>query len=85
LRECVPAILRYDLLATAYGVLRGQPMIAAGRREALRELPALLAQRRQIQAGRSAPLGDLARWIEPAPSPLAALRTQRQLAALLRG
>jgi GT2 family glycosyltransferase len=84
LRDCLPAILRYDLLAAAYGLLRRQPAIAAGRVEALGELPALLAQRRQIQAGRTTPLGDLAAWIEPAPSPLAALRTQRQLAGLLQ-
>ncbi|MEI8308120.1 MAG: glycosyltransferase family 2 protein [Chloroflexales bacterium] len=84
LRDCLAAILRYDLLATTYGLLRGQPAIVAGRLDALRELPALLAQRRLIQAGRTAPLGDLATWIEPAPSPLAALRTQRRLAALLQ-
>jgi GT2 family glycosyltransferase len=83
LRSCAPSILRYDLLATAYGLLRGQPAIAAGRLEALRELPALLAQRRQIQARRSAPIGDLAAWVEPAPSPLAALHEQRRLAAIL--
>jgi GT2 family glycosyltransferase len=84
LSDCLPAILRYDLLATAYGLLRRQPAIAAGRAQALRELPALLAQRRQIQAGRTATLGDLATWVEPAPSPLAALRTQRRLKALLQ-
>ncbi len=83
LRECLPAILRYDLLATAYGLLRGQPMIAAGRMDALRELPTLLAQRRKIQAGRTASIGDLAAWVMPAPSPLAALRQQRRLTDLL--
>jgi GT2 family glycosyltransferase len=85
LRECVPAILRYDLLAAAYGLLRSQPAIAAGRLEALRELPALLAQRRQIQAGRTASIAELSAWVEPAPSPIAALRAQRRLTALLRG
>jgi len=83
LRDCLPAILRYDALAAAYGLLRRQPAIAAGRLEALRELPALLAQRRMIQAGRSATLGELAAWVEPAPSPLEALRTRRRLAAIL--
>jgi hypothetical protein len=83
LRACLPAIVRYDALAVAYGLLRGQPAIAAGRAEALRELPALLAQRRTIQAGRTAAVGELAAWVEPAPSPLAALRTQRRLARLL--
>jgi GT2 family glycosyltransferase len=85
LASCAPAILRYDLLAASYGLLRGRPAMAAGRLEALRELPALLAQRRAIQAGRTAPIGDLAAWVEPAPSPLAALYEQRRLAALLGG
>lgn len=83
LRGCLPAILRYDLLAAAYGLLRGQPAIAAGRAEAMRELPALLAQRRAIQAARSAPIADLAAWVTPAPAPLAALRTRRRLAQIL--
>jgi GT2 family glycosyltransferase len=83
LRECLPSILAYDLLAAAYAALRQQPAIIAGRAEALRELPALIAQRRAIQARRTASLGELARWLEPAPSPLAALRRERRLAAIL--
>jgi GT2 family glycosyltransferase len=83
LRECLPAILRYDLLALGYAALRRQPAIAAGRLEALTELPALRQQRRMIQARRTVPSGTLARWLEPAPSPLAALQLQRQLAELL--
>jgi GT2 family glycosyltransferase len=82
LRECLPAILRYDLLALGYAALRRQPAIAAGRLEALTELPALRQQRRMIQARRTASIGALARWLEPAPSPLAALRVARQLAGL---
>jgi GT2 family glycosyltransferase len=85
LAECLPAILAYDALALAYAALRRQPAVAAGRLEALGELPALLAQRRAIQARRSAPLADLARWLEPAPSPLAELRERRRLARLLTG
>jgi hypothetical protein len=50
---------------------------------ALRELPALLAERRAIQARRSAPLADLARWLEPAGPPWHALREQRRLDAIL--
>ena len=59
LRSCLPQILAYDGLALAYGLLRRQPAIVAGRMAALRELPALLAERRAIQARRSAPLADL--------------------------
>ena len=82
LRDCLPAILRYDLLALGYAALRRRPAIAAGRLEALVELPALRQQRRMIQARRTASSGALARWLEPAPSPLAALRVERQLAGL---
>jgi hypothetical protein len=48
--------------------------------EALRELPALREQRRAIQARRTAAIGDLARWLEPALSPVAMLHQQQQLA-----
>lgn len=85
LAECLPAILAYDALALAYAALRRQPGLAVGRLEAVRALPTLLAQRRAIQSRRSAPLADLARWIEPAPGPLAELRERRRLAALLAG
>jgi GT2 family glycosyltransferase len=80
LRQCLPAILGYDVLALAYAALRRQPAIAIGRLEALRELPALREQRRAIQARRTAAIGDLARWLEPALSPVAMLRQQQQLA-----
>lgn len=92
--RCVPApllldglvpIVRYDMLAVAYGLLRGQPAIVAGRIAALHELPALLAQRRVIQAHRMAPLSDLARWLAPAPSPLATLHKRRELERLIAG
>jgi GT2 family glycosyltransferase len=85
LRECWPAIVRYDALALAYALLRRQPAIAAGRLAVLAELPMLLQQRRVIQAGRTAAMADIARWLEPAPSPLAALRVQRQVREILQG
>jgi GT2 family glycosyltransferase len=85
LRECLPSILSYELLAVGYALLRRQGAIITGRLEAMRELPVLLAQRRAIQARRTAPIGDLAAWIMPAPPPWAALRVQRRLAALTAG
>jgi GT2 family glycosyltransferase len=85
LRECGPAIVRYDALALAYALLRRQPAIAAGRLAVLAELPALLQQRRAIQAHRTAALADIARWLEPAPGPLAALRVQQQVRKILQG
>lgn len=83
LRDCLPAIVRYDLLAITYATLRRQPAITAGRLMALAELPELLVQRREIQSRRTAPIGELARWLEPVPGPLAALRVQKLLAELL--
>jgi hypothetical protein len=84
LAACLPTLLRYDALALVYALLRRQPAIAAGRLEALHELPALLRQRRHIQARRTATMGELARWLEPAPSPLAALNAQRHIQTLLQ-
>ncbi len=85
LRECLPAILRYDLLATAYALLSRQPAILTGRATALRELPALLQQRSTIQQQRTAALHELAAWLEPAPHPHTALHLRRQIAQLSRG
>jgi GT2 family glycosyltransferase len=80
----LPAILAYDLLASSYGVITRNPAILAGRIEALRELPALLRERRAIQARRSAPVATIDCWLEPAPAPWATLAEQRRLDAILR-
>jgi GT2 family glycosyltransferase len=82
LAECLPRICGYDLLAAAYGLLRGRQAVALGRLDALRELPALRRQRRSIQASRSASLDALRAWLAPAPPPWATLRTARRLAVL---
>lgn len=84
LRTHWPAIVRYDALAATYAALRRQPAIAAGRLEALAELPTLLVQRGVIQSRRSVPASDLAAWLTPSPSLLETLRRQRRLAQLLR-
>jgi GT2 family glycosyltransferase len=83
LRSCLPAILGYDLLAAGYGLAMRQPAMLAGRLAALSELPELLRQRRAIQAHRSAPLAEIARWMEPAGWPWTVLREQRRLDAIL--
>jgi GT2 family glycosyltransferase len=82
LRRCLPAILAYDLLAIGYGLLTRQPALLAGRLAALRELPRLLRERRQIQARRTVPLSAIAPWLEPA-APWTTLREQRRLEAIL--
>jgi GT2 family glycosyltransferase len=83
LRECLPDIVRYDLLAAVYAVLRREPAMLAGRLDVVSELPALRVQRHQIQRRRTAPLHSLARWLEPAPAPLEVLRQQQRLRRLL--
>jgi GT2 family glycosyltransferase len=83
LLECLPSMLAYDALALAYAALRRQPAIAAGRAEAIRELPQLIAQRRRIQARRTASINALGAWIAPSPRPLAVLAQQRRLAGIL--
>jgi GT2 family glycosyltransferase len=85
LLDCLPSLLRYDVLALLYAAVRRQSAIAAGRMQALREIPLLLRQRRAIQSRRTASLHELACWLEPGPTPLAALHTHRQLEALLAG
>lgn len=85
LRDCLPAIVAYDALALGYAALRRQPAIARGRIEALAELPVLRQQRRAIQARRTAGVGALAAWVEPAQHPAEVLRGRRRLMALLSG
>jgi GT2 family glycosyltransferase len=84
LRACLPAAALYDALALVHAARARQPAIAAGRLMALGELPALLGQRRAIQARRTAPLARLAAWLERAPGPLAVLHEGRALDAVLR-
>ena len=84
LRECLPQIVIYDILALLHAARSRQPAIAAGRLMALGELPALIEQRRAILGRRTAPVARLAAWLEPAPSPLAVLREGRALDAVLR-
>ncbi len=72
-------ILAYDLAASAYTLLKGQPHSLRGRLAALhpRHLARLRRQRRQIQAGRIVPLADLERWLQPSTSASATLRQRR--------
>ena len=79
----LPAILAYDLLAGAYALATRRPDMVAGRLAALCELPALLRERRSIQARRTAPIAAIERWLEPAGAPWSALREQRRLDEIL--
>jgi GT2 family glycosyltransferase len=83
LSTCAAAIVKYDLLAIGYGLLRHQQAVVRGRLDALEELPALLAQRRRIQASRTVAVGALTPWLEPAPTLFHSLRLQKTLAHIL--
>jgi GT2 family glycosyltransferase len=83
LPRCLLAILGYDLLAIAYGALMRQPAIVSGRLAALRELPALLRERRTIQSRRTAPAHAITRWLEPPAPPWITLQEQRKLDTIL--
>jgi len=84
LEEHWAEIVRYDILAIGYGMLRRQPAIISGRLAALRRLPFLLAERRTIQARREVAVEELARWLEPAISIREMLQQQRHLTAVLQ-
>lgn len=79
LRQHWPAIVRYDLLALGYGLLRRRPAIVAGRLATLPELPDLLGQRRRLQARRRVSSRELARWLQPPIGARALLAEQRAL------
>ena len=83
LPSCLPAILAYDLLAIGYAAMARQPAMIAGRLAALRDLPALLQERRAIQSRRTAPPAAIDRWLEPTGAPWSTLREQRRLDAIL--
>src|SRR5205085_2807386 len=78
-----PYILRYDLLAVAYGLARRDAALLRGRRDALRALPLILAQRRAIQSMRTVSSDQVARWLAPAPGPRADLQARRAVDELL--
>lgn len=82
LRLYFPAIVTYDALAIAQALAKRWAAPLRGRLNALRTLPELLAERRAIQARRSAPWSDLHRALAPLPSPLALYRRVQMAARL---
>lgn len=79
-----PAIMRYDLLAIAYAVLRRQPALISGRLDALRDMPALLGQRRRLGKRKRVPGASLEHWLEPSATVGEILRQQRDLDTVLQ-
>lgn len=76
-------IAAYDLGALAYALLKGHRASVRGRLAGLGG-EHVATKRRAIQAGRTATLHDLDRWLRPSPGIAATLRLQRDLAQLSR-
>ncbi len=90
--RCVPstllrrhwvAILRYDLLALGYALLRRQPAMITGRTAVLKELPDLIGARRRMLKRKRVRSDDLERWLVPPVSVRQMLAEQRALATVL--
>ena len=84
LRRCAVSILRYELLAVAYGIASGNLAVVAGRVDALRELRLLLRERREIARTASVSSEDFIPWLEAPPGSLSIWRERRALAEVLR-
>ncbi|HMA38376.1 MAG TPA: glycosyltransferase family 2 protein [Chloroflexia bacterium] len=72
-----PYILRYDLLALLYGLAGRDRAVIRGRLAALQDLPRVRRQRATIQARRTVPPAQIARWLAPALGPRGALAARR--------
>jgi GT2 family glycosyltransferase len=77
------AIVRYDLLALAYAAVGWHPATITGRMLVLRQLPALLLQRRAIQQQRAATNAELERWLGPPATVGDMLHEQQALAKIV--
>jgi GT2 family glycosyltransferase len=66
-RNTLPT-LRYDCLASMYGIMTWQPDIMLGRLQVVRELPRLLVERQRILRRSRVEPSALQHWISPAPS-----------------
>lgn len=83
LAGCLPSIARYETLTVAYALLKRQPAPITGRFQVLRALPRVLSERQRIQAGRTAAIPALARWLQPARGVRETLAQVRALDAVL--
>jgi GT2 family glycosyltransferase len=84
LRRYLPQILRYDLLAVAYALSRGDRYLLKGRIDGLRGLRLLTETRRKALTAVRLHPDEMARLLVPALSPRDTLRYRRRLDALLR-
>jgi len=85
LRRYASAILRYDILAVAYGSLTGNREVVRGRLDALREIRLLRRERRAIAGATQTSADELERWLAPAATVRDILHERRQLDMVLGG
>jgi GT2 family glycosyltransferase len=84
LRRYLPQVLRYDVLAAAYALSRGDRHLLRGRIEGVRRLRALTNDRRKALTSARLHPDEMARLLVPALPPRTALRYRRRLDALVR-
>ena len=83
LRRHAPMILRYDVMAVAYGSLTGNREVVRGRLEAMREIGLLRREGRAIAQAARTSADELERWLTPAATVREILHERRHLDAVL--
>ncbi|MHB8647660.1 MAG: glycosyltransferase family 2 protein [Thermomicrobiales bacterium] len=83
LRQYLGDLVRYDAAAVTYATLTGDRASLIGRRDAMRDLPAIRRARATIQARVTAPTDDIASWLLPSPPLVATVRERRVIRALM--
>ncbi|HSH83207.1 MAG TPA: glycosyltransferase family 2 protein [Herpetosiphonaceae bacterium] len=76
-------ILRYDVLAVAYGSLTGNWEVVRGRLDAIREIALLRRERRALAGATRTSADELDRWLAPAATVSEVLNERRQLDEVL--
>ena len=84
LSRYLPQVLRYDLLAVAYALSRGDRYLLKGRLDGLRALRSFVPERRKALTSARLHPDEMARLLAPALPPRTALRYRRRLDALMR-
>ena len=76
-------LARYDAAAIGYATLTGDRASLIGRRDAIRDLPAILRARATIQSRVTAPEDEIASWLLPSPPLIATVRERRVIRTLI--
>jgi GT2 family glycosyltransferase len=73
----LPVIVGYDMLSALNALRQGDTAPLHARLDAFQDMPALLAQRKAIQARRTAPWQDIEKALSPLESPLTLYRRSK--------